>query len=402
MNNYTINRQQRVNSIILAFFFTADMLTKILSSLIIINNNLILIYLTIFFIGLLVNGYSKGIKVKRGYFISFIIFFTMLLISVFRVPDPTYTIQYMFSFILYYLLIGFNLQFDYSGQLIFKYINYINFIFTFYILFSIIPSYNSMTLNVDFTMDLSYTTLIGIFSFFMYFFLSRIKIKENKLFFILSLLCVVVEMYFLLVISYNRGALLSLFIFGLIFLVRLFKNLKLRLVTSSIIIVICYSVYTNLLYILNFLNDIMLHTFNMNLNWLSKTTYLVSTQTFTSGRQTLFNDAKESFINSPIFGNGIGEFASRHNGQYPHNIFLEALTDQGIIFTILLSFFVLYIIIAILLKEYSDFLLLIVFLFCLSLPRLMMSSTIWNSSFFWSLVVLFFTTKKMRFTVSGK
>lgn len=399
MNNTNSKKQIRNNSIALGLFFSADMLTKIVSSIFSINNNLPLIYLIIFSISLLSNLFFKGIYFKKTYIASFFIIFALLLISMLRV-NPIYTKQYTILFISFYALAGYSLQLDFSSKTIFKTVNIVNLLFTLYLLIKIFPAYNSKTLDIDYTMDLSYTALIGIFSFFLYFYLSETKIKNNKVIYLLSLLCVGIEIYFLFVVSYNRGALLSLMVFIFIFGIRLFKSSKVRLSLTLIAVGICYFIYSNLYSILNSISNYMLFNFGIHLNWLTKTTYLISVESVGSGREQLYADAQASFAQAPFIGNGIGSFASTHGGQYPHNLFLESLTDQGIFVTMVLVAFVLYTLIYLILKEKNDVLLLLIFLFSLSIPRLMISSTIWNSVFFWGLVILFFSNNNFSFRVN--
>jgi O-antigen ligase len=61
-----------------------------------------------------------------------------------------------------------------------------------------------------------------------------------------------------------------------------------------------------------------------------------------NGRQTAYMDAWEMFNNSPFFGVGTGAFQQHSLLSYPHNTFLELLSENGIIgFLVLLAVYML-------------------------------------------------------------
>lgn len=389
------DKKSRLNGIILGLLLGTDMLTKIISSVVVISNNMVIIYFSLLVSCFIVNGFRFNIK----YLISFFIFLTMILLSLWRTNVPTYTLQYLTFFICYFGIVGYSLQFEFDIKTIFKTVNIVNIFFLFYLLASVIPAYKSGSLNLDYTMDLSYTALIGIFSYFSYYFL--LNEKKKTLFFMANSFALIFELYFIIVISYNRGSLLSLGIFMILVFLRKIKSLFKRISILSLMFVIAYLLYKNLINIMIFANNFLMYKMNIQLNWLHKSIFSLGQQNLDSGRDILYMDAMKYFKEAPIVGNGIGDYASRHLGQYPHNLFLEALTDQGLFITIILAVFCIYALLKIVISNPSNELTLFLFLFCLSIPRLLISSSIWYSSFFWALVVICIISQNKKRTKSS-
>src|SRR5699024_8937004 len=100
-----------------------------------------------------------------------------------------------------------------------------------------------------------------------------------------------------------------------------------------------------------------------------------------------------------------GSFAKINNGSYPHNILLHLLIEGGVLLVIP---FILIIISTLktFLKpwfnnQYFDELrLLIIFLFVISLPRLMLSTYLWKIQSFWLLIfiVILVNAQRLKFS----
>ncbi|WP_040929063.1 O-antigen ligase family protein, partial [Nosocomiicoccus massiliensis] len=208
---------------------------------------------------------------------------------------------------------------------------------------------------------------------------------------------VLIELYFMIFISYNRGALLALILLFTLFFIRKIKRTPYRLFSFGVMTLLGVYLFANLqtvlIYVYNFLAEN-----NISVNFLSKSISSLTLEDFSSGRTSLYESAMILFNKAPIFGNGIGHFASLHNGQYPHNLFLESLTDQGVLITAVLFIFCLICVYKFLTTEQNNLLILAVLLFSLSLPRLMISSTVWMSPFFWALVVIILINPSFRNT----
>ncbi|MCD7034309.1 O-antigen ligase family protein [Metabacillus sp. GX 13764] len=67
---------------------------------------------------------------------------------------------------------------------------------------------------------------------------------------------------------------------------------------------------------------------------------------YTSGRTERFLAAKEMFYSSPVWGKGVGSFSTFYEGadirSYPHNIFLELLSELGLIGFMIFSLLIIF------------------------------------------------------------
>ncbi len=107
---------------------------------------------------------------------------------------------------------------------------------------------------------------------------------------------------------------------------------------------------------------------------------------FLSGRGEIWSDAKELIHENPIFGQGTGVFESIY-GIYPHNLFYDVLTQYGYIGLLLLLVSLTFSIRTIL---RSDGLLKLfgILIFCLFIPKLLLSGRFYSDMSFWTFVIL--------------
>ena len=107
-----------------------------------------------------------------------------------------------------------------------------------------------------------------------------------------------------------------------------------------------------------------------------------------SGRFKIYNMAFNEFLQSPIWGNGIGSFDA-YKGTMPHNIILQLMVEGGLFLAIPF--------IVILIKglkyiyekgRYSDCGVFMLFIFSAGVIRLFLSSFLWGSQFCWLFVLL--------------
>lgn len=379
MNPITDIKEYNYNGLLLGLFLSADMIIKIINVFIPAQNILVFYYLSIIMLGLFVNKFRFNIK----YILLYLCIALLFCISVIRVTNNFYTLQYFVYFSCFYFACNI-LQFVLNINKTFKTINTINVIYALYLIFVIFKRYKQGILNINYTMDLSYTCLIGVASFILTFALSNCR-RSKQLTFICGC-SVLVELYFMIFISYNRGALLALLILFALFFTRRMKKISYRLFSFSCMAILGLYLAINLRNVLIFIYNLF-SKYSISANFLSKSIYFLTLDDFSAGRADLYKSAINLFYKSPLFGNGIGYFASVNNGQYPHNVFLEALAEQGIIIAMILLIFCLVYIYRILTVRQNNFFTLSVLLFSLSIPRLMISSTIWMSPFFWALII---------------
>jgi O-antigen ligase len=60
-------------------------------------------------------------------------------------------------------------------------------------------------------------------------------------------------------------------------------------------------------------------------------TQLLLQEQYTAGRDELYRSAYELAMKAPVFGDGLAAFPARGLGVYPHNLFLEAFCEAGIV-----------------------------------------------------------------------
>ncbi|KOR11801.1 hypothetical protein AMC75_12480 [Staphylococcus carnosus] len=148
-----------------------------------------------------------------------------------------------------------------------------------------------------------------------------------------------------LILTASRMAIISVVISWilLIFLSTKIKNKKIyvdkntKIIVPIFIFVIAFTIY---LYIKGAFDKIL---FRM--------TVLINESnggTSLNGRFDRYETALHMFIDKPIFGNGIGSFSYVYGGvtasEYPHNIFLEVISEMGLIGLIGLLFLIVYVI----------------------------------------------------------
>lgn len=182
-----------------------------------------------------------------------------------------------------------------------------------------------------------------------------------------------------LVISYgSRGPLIGIFLFGVYFLIRyLIANRKYLLCISSCILISLFTFFYQS--ILRFLIDI-LDVFGISSRTLN---LLVYNFTHDSGRGKDYVLLIDEIVNFPFKIRGInGEYLLI--GKYAHNIFVELIYQFGILIGgIAVIFLFSKFIKTLSLRAYNETNLLRWIFFFVSIPQLMVSSTLWENIGFW-------------------
>ncbi|GLB61750.1 O-antigen ligase family protein [Cytobacillus sp. NCCP-133] len=391
-NLLTLNKRNaksiHYNGILIGLFLSADMIIKLVLTLVYVENFLVFFYLSIFLVGVIVNGF----RLNNKYLLIYIAIAALFGISLITVNDNYYTFQYFLFFTAFYLASGI-LQFQVSVNNIFKTISIVNVAFVLYLYFVIFDSFSRGTLDIDFTLNLSYTSLIGISAFFLSFSLKNYK--QSKLFFIICSISVLTELFFMLFISSNRGSLIGLTALFSLILLKKISQPAIRIFVMFFFATIGIYIYNNLIDIVRSLYNITIK-YDLPSNFLHKSLWKLEFQDFSSGRFDLYNDALLAFSKSPFLGTGIGDFSSKHAGQYPHNLFLDVLTELGFWAFVIVLIFSIYGFYIILKVRNSDYATLAFMLFVLAFPKLMFSSTLWMSPFFWAFLVLILVNPRLK------
>lgn len=147
-----------------------------------------------------------------------------------------------------------------------------------------------------------------------------------------------------------------------------------------------------IIFILNFeniiysLNNLFLSK-NIKIAFIQKTSSLAESNNIGNGRIPVIIYGLQGFLDSPIFGNGIGVFKEKQGlVAYPHNLFVQLLFDGGLLLTLPIIYFMIkgikFMAKSNDITQYTMLLL----LFCTSVPRLMISQDLWLTPSFWMLM----------------
>ncbi|MBD7938622.1 O-antigen ligase family protein [Cytobacillus sp. Sa5YUA1] len=202
-----------------------------------------------------------------------------------------------------------------------------------------------------------------------------------------------------MILSNNRGAIVSLFILLLLVSIKRVKNNSLKFIIFISAITVISLILMNIKVVLLTINNIVSSFLGTRINWLDRFLFQIDQGDILTGRAGLYNNASVLIEGNPIFGVGIGYFELFNNGQYPHNIFIQLFTEFGVLIASVVSLLLivgLYMCIAS--KVEDNYMELLRFFFILSIPRLMLSTTYWKLHFFWLFIFLciLILRKKLR------
>lgn len=210
-----------------------------------------------------------------------------------------------------------------------------------------------------------------------------------------TLLLILINSFYLIIYG-NRGASLSLIIFTILLYFIFYKktlNKIIHLISITNFILIFFIFKDKIKNILINFSSFLLKDLKINSYFLSKLILLLNKglASSSSGRDTIYTNAIKFGNENWLFGNGIGSFRYIY-GAYPHNIFLEFYVQFGIFGVIVLIYLLIKVFSYLLLKNYKNKEILL-FLFCLSIPRLILSSSFWERPEFWGLIAFLGTNK---------
>jgi len=118
---------------------------------------------------------------------------------------------------------------------------------------------------------------------------------------------------------------------------------------------------------------------------IDKALLLIDTDNILNGRQELYNNAIEMFKNNVVLGNGIGSF-DLSNFTYPHNLFLQIASESGVLLLIPTAYILGYGLMLCLRNRDKSHAIFVLFLFSISIPKLLFSSSFWIDQRFWLLI----------------
>lgn len=422
-NNIVLSK---VNSLMIAILLTSNFIAMMIASLGIIENGV----LPVLFVGVIITSYSlfflmknKKAHIKNIFQIdlsSMLLLFIIIffIISIFYRGTNSYAVEYFINFIAYGIIPFLLTRLPYNGYLIIKYTMNIS------IIFLINPNkfidYVSLNTAIErIGMGESYAILPGVASAIIYLFLYKDNIK-NKLNFV-NIIGYFVNGYLLilLITKGTRGAVLSIIIliFFLLYIILSKKMNKLingkikylNIIILSVLIILLTLCIIYLKNILIWLYD-TLQTVGIELAVVLKSYNLLQEQGIIgilNGRDVVYNNAIEMISKNPIIGSGAGSYADLYNGAYPHNLLLHLYVEGGIILTTPFIIILLFILVFLAAPWYEDKQLnekrlLILMLFIISIPRLMLSTYLWEIQAYWILIYSFLSLNLKQILINNQ
>lgn len=215
----------------------------------------------------------------------------------------------------------------------------------------------------------------------------------NKLFKALSLLSLVVYITLLMVLG-SRGAIVSIFVFILLYIINIGEESGKRYLK---IILITFIIVIGVFYMTNIIEWMMRFADSYNINSLPLQRMYFKLQEgdgIDSGRNILSARALEDFWSSPLIGCGIGSFDGGHG--YPHNFVLHIMQEWGMLGLIPLIIVSMKSLGTLLKGNIANpYFQLLVLIFCSGVVQLFFSFYYWGSQFFWFFLYMVIYRKKI-------
>lgn len=382
----TVSRQIKMNSWLIAMVLCINTFSKVLGIFVTIPFNIVLMEtaLTIF-LALLNNN---KILVKKELVVILIIVAGIMGYSLLLWNFDSRVIERLLKFVMYAFFAMLCIQYAFDEETLIKAIFVIGILHAIYLFVYAEPRLSIGVMSMDDTMDLSYTSLIYLFAA-----ADVVVDKYQKVFIrIIAFVICCAFTYFLLVISTNRGALVAAGCYFALQLVRRCKRQNIRVFLFFLVVVVAVISYLNIIPILETIDEFA-SAYGVEIAPLKKTIWQMNnTDSMTSGREDNYATALKLIRETYALPNGVASYHIMTNvAYYPHNIFLEAGVEFGflgfilVVIVIIRACFIMFFSPT----KYSN---LILLFFCLSIPRLMVSSSYWENSYVWPMMMLIWST----------
>ncbi len=373
-----LNTNIKGNSIVFGLYLSIPMLSKVVTSIVSFNNNVVILSLAL----LLCNAWlNNGFHFSRKYLgFQFTALFLFLGFSVLPlIKGSSYVWQYLEVFILNSVLAVYFCPFERDDKVTLKTITVAYACYILMILLKTIPEARS-TAYVQNAMEISYSSLVGYAA--ALFCLTFVK-KPLPILAILGMLAV--NTYYLLFLSDCRGAVLAL---AMLFALLILYGLKSRK-NYWLIVTLLLALAAILLLFSGRILTYLVENFQQ-MRWLKR--FEVVSYDITSGRGRLFELAGEMIKDNWLLGAGIGGYEMPANGQYTHNIYLQLWVEFGCLFGTVFALVFTGLFLREVMKKEKD--LFMFFLLPQILPRLLISSVYWNNMYIWVFLFLCLTNRK--------
>lgn len=403
------NRLTNVNSLMIAVILTSGLISRMFAALGIINEGLVPILFVLSLLISYITAFVTKNKFKieiNGVSIIYFILFIFVLTFLYRGVDSyvsKYFVDFLFFGISTYLLS--TMSFSPSKVM------YFTMVIGNIVLISPMAFLNYISLDFSYDsvrMGATYAMLPSIVAAIIYLFFIKKKGKR-----IINFVSYFSNGYllFLLITEGTRGAVLAIsLLFCVITYITISKRMKKNIgfLYPMFLVIINISV---ILFIINiqklfFWLYSFLQSKEIEIATITKTVNMIESQGMLgvlNARDRVYERGIQLFEVSPIWGHGIGSYADIYWGTYPHNFLLQLLVEGGLLFALpflMIFIYILWLIIKPWSNEeiHNETRLFLLFLFIICIPKLMLSSYLWQEQSFWLLifVLLSISTKLKR------
>lgn len=380
---------KNINSLLIAIILCINTFSKMLSIFVIIPYNIVMMESVILILLAIMN--SGKIPLTKPFLTILFIVAAVMGYSLFIRKFDSRVIERCLKFIMYAAFPMVCIQFPFEEKLLMRGILYIGIIHAVYLFGYAAPYIRAGLMDMDTTMDLSYTSLTYVFAAITILFSRREKLFLR----VISLATILLFLYFLISVSTNRGALIAAFCFISMRFLMFSKSPKIR-VSLFILIIACGIItFMNIVPFMEKIDELAT-SHGVVIQPLRKTIHQMNyNDSMTSGREKFYSAAMELIRESYAFPNGVAAFDIIKHAYYPHNLFLEVCIEMGIVGVVLAAYIILKACDQMLVHQ-NKYSFLILMFFCLSIPRLMISSSYWENAFIWPMMILLWQDKQRK------
>lgn len=374
-------KREDKNSLFISIYLTSTCISSIISAFIAVP---LISVLLVCLVMVLVFYYNKHIKISK-YHVFYFIFFTILITLSFLLNGTSESLDYFTHFLVFgfsSLLIS-NIKI--SGYKTTVYILLV------YALFCIIYFLRIQHITTDETnnqMGLAYTLVPGVLVGYSVF---RNRCCYNRKIKLLSLLTILSSIWIILFKTVTRGAILAVII-GVFFIYYVGTNPNNRKrVIFCFMIIIPLIVY----FVVIALSSIE----TSSIGAINKLMIMAEAGDASNGRFDLWKSAITIISENPLFGHGVGYFEKNNASAYPHQFFLQILSEFGFIGSIIILIPLFYKFRCLLKVRVTQSAILFSIYFVYSLVMLTFSNSYWLFPTFW---FLFFNRSLLDCNINKK
>lgn len=389
----------KINSYMIALVLASELIANVLKAVLDVTGTMRLI-----FAGTIIISYSTAIVVRHKFraniYIILLFFYTLALFSIsFLQNGINHNMIHLIEFLTYGLN-GFLLMLlPYKTEWVLRNIS------RFAVLFLMFYSQIMDHIDLDVAsydrikMGASYSILPIVAATILYVYYYR---EESRVFNVFNAVVYIANlMLLLLLISQGtRGAVVSLAV--LIFFMLWNKKAgnqpkfsaikRYALLVGVLIMAVAVVAFSEQILKVLF---VTLNSMGISIAAINKSYLLMTSRGFQlsvlNGRDYVYANALEVFKESPVFGVGIGGFPDIYN-YWPHNIFLHLFSELGLLlslpYVLIIGKGVMIIMQQWPSDENDETAIMIMFLFTISVIRLMFSSRLWKEQAFWMFLVV--------------